>query len=611
MARFFITNRQDWAAAAQRLCRLAKHLEFTTHEFHLGGQAFQITCYQKLSFPEPNFAKGEVNWVASVGTALGPTNTGQALLRSLLQREPIELGRVREDILGHYNLISGSDSEVRVCSDPMGGMPCYYYSSQDDFFVSNTLHVISESIGCSANADGLLSRAVLIGNVGRDTMFSGIKRLFPNEELVLSARSPDATEMTFRGLKTFSDRIAECRVGPTPTFESAMNTLSELVEDCFGRIQHVSPKARVGVFATGGADSRGVMSGLASVDITPILYHGSGNSDVTRTRSEDRQCVLQLSEILGSIFCPMDWRGFGPRSPEHQRHIYSRLGIHASHYGASEGFITALEGGLEPYPSVILGGQCPVFTNASLPINSGQFELQDMVDLIGVSWLSNRPSLNRERFRAQLVERFREELIAANIIDTNKDSLDLESFLMGHLYLYHFAETQLAWLMNQFTHFVSPFCTHKIFPFLMSLPHDYRRDSRLQMALVTRYSPDLHKVPYFSGIQEKVYNEDSGLLTLKRVEEELAQTGLRSRVRSLLPKSVLAAKRSAFDKIRETRLKHYSNWDYRDRSWMHQRVTRHAINAVPEFRDVISSGAVDLQVIMRIRDLLIGSGYFD
>ncbi len=127
--------------------------------------------------------------------------------------------------------------------------------------------------------------------------------------------------------------------------------------------RELSAVGTIGLLGTGGLDSRTVLAGLLEWKAPIRLMYAMGNSRLTDYDIRDLNVAKAVATLYNLPFQQLDWSGNQPHSPETLKSLFRTHGFKFEIYGAPESFLRTFDGGISPYPNLLLGGRGPAFSS--------------------------------------------------------------------------------------------------------------------------------------------------------------------------------------------------------------------------------------------------------
>jgi hypothetical protein len=472
---------------------------------------------------------GEDDWICSAGTVVADGELGGPPLRELYRHLSNDgVATARSNVIGHYAVAAKRGDSVTVFTDPMGAF-ALYYTDGPPLVVSNSLHVVAESLP-SRTVDPI--RVIQDAfqqtiSTGEDTFYEGVKRLFGSQ--VLTVDLPE-------GELSVTEHPEPTRDDPwgNASISGAVDRYRSEVREVFDQLVGIG---QVALNTTGGLDTRTVLAASLDAGLSPQLIYGVGNSGLTNTKRSDLEAALELSETLGLPFYRMDWSDDHPHDRETLRTLFEKHGFMFSKYGAPRSLLAELDGGISPFPTLQLGGYSPAFTNKRLwEADRQEYSFEELVDHFVHDAVEDPAFECATSYREDLATEVRTALDHSSIEYPDRGA-SLETFVRARLFLYVRPAAAPANLFNEFAYYLAPFLLKRLYDPLLEVPMEFRRGDEFQIRLIDRLHPEVFEASVFSGRRPATVDLDS--FTLRRP----LSFRLRQRARTLAGRAVPAPAR--------------------------------------------------------------------
>ncbi len=491
-----------------------------------------LRTYHKRAVAGTNVASvGASDWIAVAGTLICDRSLGGAALPAAYAAFARDPEHARDRLLGHYAVAVRLGERVHVLTDEQGSLALYYGTRGRDFVVSNSLQLVATVLGAGdVDPAALLNFVLDWESVGPATIFPGVKRLFGGERLVIdpSAGSLDVVETR--------QTMACLSPGAQASMPQAVAEYVTAVREVFDELSAVPS---VGINTTGGLDTRTVLAAALDRGIAPLLMYGVGNSMLTNTRPEDLEAAVSLARLFGLPFYRMDWSGSQPHSRERLTALFRRHGFPFTTYGSSDGFLRELEGAIEPYPMLQMGGYSPAFTNMKLwERATGEYSIDDIVEHY-LGKVDPR-AVGPERYgsyRQHVASAIREAL-ERGPVDVPEGALSAQTFVQARLSLYIRPESIAANFFNEFSYYLAPFLTKRLYDPLLTLPLEFRKGDAFQLRVIHALCGRCLEVPVFSGLHAQVLDLEQFTMTRAPVPANVVSAAGHRRRRGLMRRIV-------------------------------------------------------------------------
>lgn len=443
---------------------------------------FLVTFLKRVSKASNFIQKSETEWICSAGTILYDGHIGEKALERFYQKVARRgIAAARNTAIGHYAVAIRQGPEIWLFTDPLGSYRLYYSQSEDGWQASNSLQMIAANLdNPSIDPVRLLSHVFHGGAMSHQTFYEDVYRL--DGKSVIKVNLDDKNIITKDVVK----------VQPTPSTLGKKYDLDESLERVinankriFGQLGEVND---VGLFMTGGLDSRTVLAAALNQGIEPTLMYGSSNNNLMISNPADRGIAKDISDSFGLRFLDLDYSGDQPHSDEKLQTLFDSYGFKYDESGAPDGMIGAFEGGIPKYPKIIINGDSPVFTNLK-PWESPvcNWRVDDLVErLKSYAMVSMNFKCSNQY----------EEYIRNSI----REAVDPKwGFVRAFCHFNIRAHARVLNYMNEFTHFLVPYQTYALYNAMLQVPDELRANDSFQLQLIHRLSPGLIRFDVHSG----------------------------------------------------------------------------------------------------------------
>ncbi len=540
MSRWYLTS----SKVADRKARSACFQSRLHPSSPISGSGIYGQAYFKRVFATPNaISFGDENWVCAAGTIIYDGQLGEtALLKAYSDFISGGVGAVQMNAIGHYALAVRRGSKVTILTDPQGSLNLYYLHDEEFWFVSNSLSVCASVLSDhKIDSTKLLMAAIQTVLPGEDTFYRGVKRLFGTQQIRIDLR-----DGSFE-VKTVPQSGSSVQWN-LPSIEEAVDQYKAEVREVF---RQLAPVGTIGLFGTGGLDSRTILAALLDQKAAVQLMYGFGNTKLSDYDRGDLNVVQQLADKYDLPFQQLDWSGTQPYEENRLRELFNIYGFKYEIYGSPDSFLRTFNGEIQSYPQLFLGGYSPAFTNSKpweLPRRPYTFE-----DLIATAMQYHGGPIERcsciadkDAYRAAFSAEVKVALDRAGIV-IPESGVPLETFVKAKLFLYIRAESRFLNFANEFGHYIAPFLMKRLYDPLVSVPFEYRAKDEFQLRLMHALAPGLVDVPLFSGWGPAHIDRDT--FRLIRDNGVVSPSLLRRAGRLTVPSSVRVGARKLYAQI--------------------------------------------------------------
>jgi hypothetical protein len=459
------------------------------------------------------------------------------------------IAAVRSKAVGHYALAIKHNDTVCIFTDPLGGLSLYYADTGSFWFVSNSLSLCAGVLpNRRLDATKLLVAAIRTSLPGEDTFYSSIQRLFGTQQVRIDLNSGKLR------VGLIGDAAPDLSWN-LPTIQDALDQYKGEVQAVFRELSGAGP---VGLFATGGMDSRTILAALVDQQTPVQLMYGVGNSRMTDYHDSDLSAAKAMADVCGLPLQELDWSGNQPHSEETLRELFQTYGFMYEIYGAPESFLRAFNGGISPYPKLLLGAYCPAFARDK----PWEFERKpfsfdhlvgDCMTYVGGNVDHSRCIVCKDTYRSVFASEIRTGLQRGGIAYPVRGA-SLETFVRAKLFLYIRDESRFLNFANEFCHYIAPFLQKRLYEPLLSVPFEFRAKDEFQIRLIHSLAPGLIDVPLHTGGWPAHINRETFHLVRdhsgpkkslgRRVARAIVPSVLHKPVRAIYSRAGLSKKRT-------------------------------------------------------------------
>lgn len=488
MSRWHLTSDEASHRRAANVCQEADLDVFAA----ISTDRYDVQTYRKRAVSVDNFVEiDDGDWVCSAGTILVDGDMGSPALHTLYTRfRDGDVAMARSEAIGHYAIAIKQGSKISIFTDPQGALTLYYAEPDDQFVLSNSLHTIAATLQTrTIDSINLVATALQSAQPSDETLFRGVHRLSGVEVIRIDL---EAKTLHTEELPQSTQSVG----GRQSSITTAVNDYAERVREVF---QQIAAQGLVGIMTTGGLDTRTVLAATLEREARPLLAYGVGNSILTYPESADFTLAELLAEECDLPVYRMDWSGDHPYSSQTLEQLFSRYGFKYEIYGAAKSFLTELEGGITPYPDLLVGGYSPAFTNMKpWEWRDDTYTLDDLNEWYIHDFVNHSTFGCKDTYRSFIASAIEERLLKSPIAEV-KSEIDLETFVKAVLHLNLRSQDRMINLVNEFCPYLAPFHLKPLYDPLVEMPISYRSEDEFQLKLIDELQPDLLKIPVVSG----------------------------------------------------------------------------------------------------------------
>ena len=505
MGRFYATNSLERHKKAKKINKKSG-LNISNR---YTNESIFVSTYQKRAVNNKNFLSTNKGFIASTGTLIYNGELGYSSLSEIYKDDLSNMDR--SQFFGHYCLLVKNGDELSIFTDPKGGYEVFFVATENWWFVSNSLMLVASVID-KPKIDRLnvIENSFYIKNISDKTFYKNVNQLIGTKKIKINTED---------GSLSIRD------IGyPEKDWNYEGMTFEDTLSDYTGRIQSVITQIReatenIGLQATGGLDSRTILSALLDQSLAPVILYGVGNSKLTNTKIEDLRAAEEFADKFDLDLYQMNWNSECPHKEETLSTLFEKYGFRMAIYGASPHFFAEYENKLGSNPTLVMSGYSPAFTNLA-PWEMKSKYPSDFQEFIEEHVAGTYTDFSNDGFSCSddyldnllnNVEKMIEKDYCNNI-DLDSD-LSFKEFVDLKLYLKKRGENINFNIMNEFHYHLCPFYTYYLNDPLKDVPSDYRRDNAFQVKLIKTLHPSVLEVPIFTGIQPaKIDEKDDGII---------------------------------------------------------------------------------------------------
>ncbi|WP_152418650.1 hypothetical protein [Halorubrum distributum] len=513
MSRFHLSSDESVHEAARELCSAAE----LTKAGEVTNKGINISTYEKRTIENTNLTVFENGgFVAVTGTLIINGKMGGEALESVYDTFTNGgAAAVRDQAFGHYAVIVGKGDQVTVFGDP-NGVYEIYYTTQNDWVVSNSLHLCSSTLSePTVRKHELLVKALEVSEVTDSTIFTDVKRLEGSELL---------------SIDTSEDEISvEPMSRPQAGWEYQDESIETVVEDYSERVMSVfaditAATSDIGIQATGGLDSRSVLAGILQQETNPAILYAVGNSPLTNTKDNDLDVARKYAQEFNLDFRQLDWGGSLPTDRSKWTALFRKYGYRYNTYGATENFYDSLAS--SAVPELLMSGYAfGTVSNhyyweltSSMPIT-----LREIVEnhFTYVQKFSDDQFGRKDKYIEQLYTDCQTALNRHGLQVNPGEELPLETFVTVIQLLNGRPQSAYVNIANEFSFHLAPYATFELSRPMLDFPPKHRRGERIRVKLLEELYPNVLNIPMFSGTAQAKITEDSELVFPKSPSDRL------------------------------------------------------------------------------------------
>ena len=465
--------------------------------------------YKKLKINNENAYHNDEGFVICCGTLIYKENTGKRALEEMLNDylAGMTLTEIRQNCYGQYAGALCDGHTIYVFVDETGCYSYYYFydNQKREFLFCNMLAHLQ---ACVKSSFDEITAAAIISHCGRvpfpNTVFSQIKRLRADEVLTIELTSCEV-HLGHVQLNDYKRKFEN--------FGEAVDALEVEVR----KYMKVRDKlfCKPEILMTGGSDSRLMLASYLASEKRPVINYWVGKDGITNTKTMDKDIVEMIArkenleyclKNIDSDFCE-DWARIGNRE-------FCKYGEYMLHYGFNHIWVDMMENGIQgDYLDSGLSGEILAEKDSITAHKKGfksvwEFTKQEWggdgwVDIELLKGLSDKVFTFVNQF---FMHDFR-------VIDNCQSAIDQQMAIAEIDSMRPISDGMLHNFINLFRYSNCMLFEKKTMDIASCIPYEWKKEYRLNIALLNRLYPQLVSYPYFCHCEERLYDSITNSLT--------------------------------------------------------------------------------------------------
>lgn len=495
MGRLFITNDKNIRSVNSVINEETGFLEKGT----INEEFFTIDVYKKRNIKHENMYMDDDNrFIFGTGTYIYKNKLGVEALKAILHDFYLGIPFIQNNVIGHFAIGIQIDKTLFLFTDKYNIYEVFYSNSNSKgkWAISNSFYNLVKSSGENTLLREKFEEEIFqIGTMGEETFIKNINKLMGYQYIQITGDSVTIKRNKYEREKlTFS------------SFEDCVEKYHSKVKNVFGQINNAFNKNIV-LDMTGGFDSRVIFSSFNAVGSKVNLAYGIGNSNITNTKNEDFEIVKEFSRKYERPLHIMNWNHNYEFDKTYLLGKLKEYGIHYKIYGANENYFKEYEY-RNPYPSLFVNGDFGENLKArewleEIPRNN--ISLDRIIKEYHIPLPVNKHTFSDKRYYEEYVLYLKDQIRKlVNIYDINVDNgeVNKDNFDELRQIFARAMDNKLVNFRNEFSYSISPYGTTQLYEFMFSVPYEYRRNSRFQLALIKKLDSSVLEIPLFSHTKE-------------------------------------------------------------------------------------------------------------
>lgn len=335
MAKIFITSSNDVSKELHESCTG----QGFKHSFVESLFEVNILSFYKKNSNDRNFFHHNGRYIVVVGSSIYNNNIKGKALESILNdfQTPQDIYELRKRIIGNYViLIRHSDDKLYIFNDINHSILLFYYYNRNVVHMGSDLYDLVQSVVPSFDInidrnsflEGVFQNAIL----GNRTNFVEFQKLLGHQFIVINPDLGLFEVLESTNVEKFSLNLA--------TRETQIRDYANLLMSYIGLVAKHFQK--IGLFMTGGLDSRIMLAGFLRAGVKPKLYYGIGNSALMNTKDEDLSIVKELARSFDLDLVILNWSSPHPVD-QYWQELGNKFGFFSDLYSGNINFINSIE----------------------------------------------------------------------------------------------------------------------------------------------------------------------------------------------------------------------------------------------------------------------------
>lgn len=462
----------------------------------------KVTCCNdlrvlvNLSLNSCYFSKCTSNdFIIVTGTFIYDNSKGQNALAKIysdLVAEGIEF--VRSHMFGNYSVLFTLNNELLGFVDYTSAFKIYYLNDRDRFVISSDLFELLRFQKDLALSESALREEVFVNACfGSKTIFNRMHRLQWWDYLRVDA-----------GIVS-TDRLRDIStIYPAKVSNDLLNEyLIQLKANARLVAEHWK---NIGLFFTGGYDSRVILAAFLSVGIKPVLIYAEGNSFLTNTKIGDKKIVVNVAEQIGLDLRIIKWDNPEPIDKDWDD-VFRLYSEESFIYGGSNSIFESIKQ-LEGIDFIEFGYFGESIRNLSWVENWQGSDIEK--EEIAYEFLNHRAGNSTKGLNSTLISinMFIEEFFS--IVDDHEE-LDIDGVVKFDSEYRKLADSHMLRLVNNSNNSCSLVTQSNLLKLAIGFSVEDKRGDRIPRLLIERLSPELAVIPYHS--HQVMINNDRRIRT--------------------------------------------------------------------------------------------------
>lgn len=510
MEKIFITNNQEWFSKNKDTCKSnSDFMEIDAFWGETGiclsSKSVKTENYIYISDEECIFCNGTYFYDKSWGNdALKKTyyDFCEAFKKNTLSET---VKNIRRKQNGQYLLGIKTHDHIYVFVDENATFALYYTSTPKAFAVCDTYWHIAACDDYQFNKNAFIDKNIRGGAPsGNSTFFKDIFRL-ENDEIIDIDINKNSMIINRCDLNVYDISFSN--------FDDAVDKLADKILEV-SKLRLLIGDDPVAVFLTGGLDSRTELSILNKAGCKLDAIYWCGEDNITNGYERDKRIGKKISKKLGINY------EFKDVSVHFKACIDSlsydelcKYGEYASFYAHNQKLLNLLENKRDC--CCYANGYGPEPLNSLLELDNAvcdgpQLDLDVFVKKVYCRSKTNEYLFDEEGIICYLKKTLKE--LYSRYYNRNDDIFGVKEcndlFNITRLK----ADMITNNLINKYNYAFSELCEKSITDYISQIPYEWKKNAKLQLALIKKLCPDIYGIEYFTHAKRMKICEEKGIL---------------------------------------------------------------------------------------------------
>lgn len=495
MAKFFFSTNTKISNQILEHCKKQKF----DISFNEENESKYIFSFYKKNIQDENFFEDGNGLIIGIGSIIYNNSANTEALQNILEdfHSKNDIEKIKRDILGNYSILIKKHDRIYIFNDASHSIPIYYFAKEHEIIVGNDLYDLSKNIApykkITLNEENFLEGIFQNAILGKRTMFNEINKLLGHEFIEINPNNK-----TIQIHQQKNEEKFELNGGPRETqVKEYANLILSRTE------QIVKYFKRIGIFMTGGLDSRVTLAAFLNAGIKPVLFYGIGNSPITNTKSEDYNIVKKIAERYDLQLITMDWKSPVPID-KYWSEMTEKYGFFTDIYSGTKNVINEI--------NKIRNVDFFEFGYMGESIRNNKWIDNLNKDILSISQLSNiylnkynhGIIKNHNKIQKNIEKEF-EELKTR--FQLNRKSVTKEEYQIFDNEYRKLADTRLLNFVNKYMYSISIAGQMDVIRYMGKIPYDYKMNNSFSIDVIKFIYSDLLNLPILTHGKPMILNE--------------------------------------------------------------------------------------------------------